>query len=131
MMRRLLVAGLLLAGCHAHQIGETKKESMASAPKGQQVSSERPVRTTPGSMLDEKAMQKLQEALNHHGEKVKISGILDDQTQAALKRFQRKNSQPGTGLPDYDSIRRLGLDPKDIYLGGTYRREAERKSTKK
>ena len=26
-----------------------------------------------------------------------------------------------TGMPDFDTLRRLGLDPKKIYLGGTAR----------
>ena len=28
-----------------------------------------------------------------------------------------------TGLPDYDTVRRLGLSAKSIYLGGTQRRD--------
>ena len=28
-----------------------------------------------------------------------------------------------TGLPDFDTLRRLGLDPKKMYLGGTKRRD--------
>src|SRR4051794_11237309 len=124
-MRRIgWIALMMLGGCHAHQIAQ-KQDTMASAPKGEQVRSARPVRTTPGSMLDKNAMSKLQEALNRHGQHVKVSGTLDDETQAALKRFQKSQDQPATGLPDYDTLHRLGLDPKAIYLGGTYRREAE------
>ncbi len=130
-MRRISwIALFVLAGCHAHQVGQNH-ETMASAPKGEQVKSARPVRTTPGSMLDKSAMSKLQEALSRHGEPVKVTGTLDDATQGALKRFQRQQDQPATGLPDYDTLHRLGLDPKDIYLGGTHRREAQRTSTKK
>jgi len=128
-MRRIVPILLLLAGCHAHQVGE-ERESMASAPKGQQVRSQRPVRTTPGSMIDHQSMVELQRALSRHGERVQASGVLDDATQAALRRFQKQQGQPATGLPDYDTLRRLGLDPKRVLLGGTYRREAERPSVR-
>ena len=114
----------LLAGCHAHQVA-SDHETLKSPPKTKQVSSERPVRTTPGAMLDLKAMREIQRALTHHGEPVGESGQLDRETQAALERFQRKQAQPATGIPDYDTLRRLGLDPKKIYLGGTARREAK------
>jgi N-acetyl-anhydromuramyl-L-alanine amidase AmpD len=77
-------------------------------------------------MLDAQSMRRIQEALDRHGERVTPSGTLDDATQAALKRFQRKQAQPATGMPDYDTLRRLGLDPKSIYLGGTRRRQATR-----
>src|SRR5262249_33628501 len=99
-------------------------------PGQEEVSSQRPVRTTPGGMLDPRSMRRIQEALNHHGEKVEASGQLDDATQVALRHFQRRQGQPGTGMPDYDTLRRLGLDPQEIYLGGVQRREASRKSNK-
>lgn len=128
-MRRMMYVGLfLLAGCHAHEVA-SNHQTMKTPSKQPQVSSERPVRTSPGSMLDKQSMRKLQHALNTHGEKVGESGELDDSTQAALKRFQKKQDQPATGLPDFDTLRRLGVDPKDIYLGGTQRTEAKRKST--
>jgi N-acetyl-anhydromuramyl-L-alanine amidase AmpD len=115
----------LLAGCHAHQVANDR-QTMSSPPQEKQVSSERPVRTTPAGMLDAQSMRRIQEALDRHGERVTPSGTLDDATQAALKRFQRKQAQPATGMPDYDTLRRLGLDPKSIYLGGTRRRQATR-----
>ena len=128
-MRRSPWLGLLLlAGCHAHEVARDR-QTMKSPPRQQEVASARPVRTTPGGMLDPQSMHKIQQALSRHGEKAGDSGQLDDATQAALKRFQRKQDQPATGLPDYDTLHRLGLDPKDIYLGGTQRREASRRSS--
>jgi peptidoglycan hydrolase-like protein with peptidoglycan-binding domain len=73
-------------------------------------------------MLDAQSMKKIQAKLH-----VAETGELDDKTQAALKAFQKKNDQPATGLPDFDTLRRLGLDPKDIYIGGTQRQQAKRK----
>jgi len=119
-MGRTVVVIALLMGCHAHQT-QGKQQSLATPPATRQVSSERPVRTTPGGMLDQKAIGKIQAALAHHGVKVASSGVLDQPTQAALRRFQKRQGIARTGLPDYDTLRRLGLDPKTIYLGGTAR----------
>ena len=64
---------------------------------------------------------------------LKLPFFWDDFPQFAFAttRSYRQLWTDATGLPYYDSLRRLGLDPKEVYLGGTYRREAERKSTKK
>lgn len=128
-MRRIAITMFLLSGvvgCHAHTTAQDKAQ-LESPPDTKQVSSARPVRTTPGGMLDPVAMHKLQHALASHGEKVQQTGLLDEQTQAAIRAFQKHQSQPATGLPDYDTLKRLGLDAQDIYLGGTKRRDAAAK----
>lgn len=107
-------------GCHAHTV-QSKQTTLETPPKEPQVASERPVRTTPGGMLDPKAMHEVQAALGRHGEKAPSSGQLDEETQAALRRFQGKEQIAKTGMPDFDTLRRLGLDPKKIDLGGTAR----------
>jgi hypothetical protein len=120
-MRRIIwLPLLLLAACHAHEV-QGKQTTMEAPPKEPQVSSERPVRTTPGGMLDPAAMKKVQAALSSHGVNAPSSGQLDEETQAALRRFQAKEKMAKTGMPDYDTLRRLGLDPKEIYLGGVQR----------
>jgi peptidoglycan hydrolase-like protein with peptidoglycan-binding domain len=120
-MRRIIwLPLLLLAACHAHEV-QGKQTTMEAPPKEPQVSSERPVRTTPGGMLDPASMKKVQQALSSHGVKAPSSGQLDEETQAALRRFQAKEKMAKTGMPDYDTLRRLGLDPKEIYLGGVQR----------
>jgi peptidoglycan hydrolase-like protein with peptidoglycan-binding domain len=120
-MNRVVVLVLVcFAACHAHQVQSTRT-TLETPPKTPQVSSERPVRTTPGGMLDPKAIGQLQTALDHHGVKLAHSGVLDEETQAALRRFQSREGIAKTGMPDYDTLRRLGLDPKALYLGGTAR----------
>jgi hypothetical protein len=111
---------LAAAGCHAHQV-QGKQTTLEAPPKEPQVSSERPVRTTPGGMLDPEAMRRLQAALSRHGVQAPSSGQLDEETQAALRKFQAREKMAQTGMPDYDTLRRLGLDPKKMYLGGTQR----------
>lgn len=132
-MRRTLWATpllLLFAGCHAHTV-QGKQTTLETPPKEPQVKSERPVRTTPGGMLDGKSMRQVQSALNHHGVKVAESGQLDEETQAALRKFQAREKSAQTGMPDFDTLRKLGLDPKKIYLGGTQRADAERPAQSK
>jgi peptidoglycan hydrolase-like protein with peptidoglycan-binding domain len=111
---------LLLAGCHAHEV-QAKQTTMETPPKEPQVSSERPVRTTPGGMLDPKSMREIQSALARHGVKAPSNGQLDEETQAGLRAFQRQEHIAATGMPDFDTLRRLGLDPKKIYVEGTQR----------
>ncbi len=124
-MKRILWLPLLtLAACHAHQV-QGKQTTLETPPKEPQVASERPVRTTPGGMLDPKAMHQLQGALNRHGVSTPASGQLDEETQAALRKFQRREKMAATGMPDFDTLRKLGLDPKAIYLGGTRRADAK------
>jgi peptidoglycan hydrolase-like protein with peptidoglycan-binding domain len=128
-MRRLVlwIPLVALAGCHAHttaaQTGKEAAEQMEKPPESKQVSSERPVRTTPGGMLDPQSLKQVQSALDKRGFKTSDSGQLDEETQAALRRFQKREHVAQTGLPDFDTLRRLGLDPKKIYLGGTQRRD--------
>jgi peptidoglycan hydrolase-like protein with peptidoglycan-binding domain len=120
-----LPAFAALPGCHAHQV-QAKQTTLETPPKEPQVSSERPVRTTPGGMLDPVAMRKVQSALSKHGVSAPSSGQLDEETQAALRKFQAKEQIAKTGMPDYDTLRRLGLDPKTIYLGGTARASSKK-----
>ncbi len=120
-MRRMVIALVLAAGCHAHQTAASR-QTAAGPPKVQQPSSERPVRTTPTAMLDAQSLRRIQSALGQRGYDAGQSGQLDDQTERALRRFQKHEKIAETGLPDYDTLRRLGLDPKAIYLGGTSRK---------
>ena len=123
-MRRLLWIPLVaLAACHAHTTAGKQQVQMEKPPDTKQVSSARPVRTTPGGMLDPAAMKQIQKKLSQKGFKASESGQLDEETQAALRKFQSHEHIASTGLPDYDTLRRLDLDPKKIYLGGTKRRD--------
>ncbi len=129
-MRRaiFLSIALALAGCHAHTVGSGQAEKLEKPPSAPQVSSERPVRTTPGGMLDPKSVHEVQHALARHGLSPGDSGQLDASTERALREFQRRKAMAVTGLPDYDTLRALGLDPKQIYVGGVERRKGNRAS---
>jgi hypothetical protein len=36
----------------------------------------------------------------------------------ALRRFQEKNNLPATGMPDHETVRKLGLNPNDMFKAG-------------
>lgn len=134
-MRRVLwIPLVVLAACHAHttaaQSGKEQSQ-MEKPPDTKQVQSERPVRTTPGGMLDPQAMKQIQAKLSHKGYQANESGQLDEPTQAALRKFQAHEHIASTGLPDFDTLRRLGLDPHKIYLGGTARRDQAKRNEAK
>jgi peptidoglycan hydrolase-like protein with peptidoglycan-binding domain len=134
MMRRRLmhvVGGLLLvAGCHAHEV-QNKQTTLEAPPQEPQVESARPVRTTPGGMLDPKSMHQIQAALSRHGVSAPSSGQMDDETQAAIRKFQKKQHIAETGMPDFGTLRQLGLDPKSIYVGGAKRASRNTPSPKR
>ncbi len=117
-----IVLAAVVGACHAHQTAGQGQRTLEKPPDTKQVSSERPVRTTPGGMLDDKSVRQIQSKLSARGFKTPESGQLDDATEAALRKFQAHEHIAQTGLPDFDTLRRLGLDPKSIYLGGTARR---------
>lgn len=48
-------------------------------------------------------------------EEVEETGQLDATTQEALRAFQRSEQLPETGLLDYESLRRLGIKPDEIF----------------
>ncbi len=129
-MRRGIAIALLLAGCHAHTT-QGRNQAQPEAPPGEEQKTARPVRTTPHAMLDAQAMRRVQEALARHGERVEATGELDAQTERALRAFQRREDMPPTGLPDYDTLDKLGLDAKQIFLGGTARKTRQRNEAKR
>jgi hypothetical protein len=130
-MRMLIVLPLFALGaCHAHQAASGANTAEAP-PKQQQVSSARPVRTTPHAMLDGKSMKQIQHALSERGYHVDASGRLDGPTKMALRRFQMHEKMAATGIPDYDTLRQLDLAPKAIDLGGTHRKTVEKHEAKR
>ena len=53
-------------------------------------------------------------------EKLTTGGFMKDDTngstEAALRRFQAAHDLPATGAPDHETVRRLGLNPDDLFL---------------
>jgi peptidoglycan hydrolase-like protein with peptidoglycan-binding domain len=51
----------------------------------------------------------LQEALNKQGVTVKVDGVLDEETRAAIKKYQSQHHVPVTGEPDKTTLDKLGV----------------------
>lgn len=74
---------------------------------------------------NEKAASEKKSAVEEEKEEQKVplaeldgvdkSGELDARTQEGLRAFQRSEKLPETGLPDYETLRRLHLSPDELY----------------
>ena len=59
--------------------------------------------------LTEPVVKALQEALNKQGIAVKVDGVLNDDTRAAVKKYQTQHHLPVTGEPDKATLDKLGV----------------------
>lgn len=48
-------------------------------------------------------------------EELEVTGTLDEPTQRVLGAWQRSEGLAETGLPDYQTLARLGLKPADVF----------------
>ena len=48
-------------------------------------------------------------------EQLEITAMLDEKTQRALGAFQKAENLPETGMPDYETLDRLGMEPSDLF----------------
>jgi len=73
-----------------------------------------PLATAPGALLAPGAEKKIRERLAADGFLAR-----DAESDAAmgegLRRFQRAKDLPATGVADQETVRRLGLDPDEIF----------------
>ncbi|HET6280431.1 MAG TPA: peptidoglycan-binding domain-containing protein [Polyangia bacterium] len=75
-----------------------------------------PIATSPAGLLKAGAEKKIQEKLASDGLlKSEKRGELDEPTRDALRHFQDSHDLPATGFPDHETIRRLGLNPDDLF----------------
>ena len=66
--------------------------------------------TSPAGLLAPGADDKIRDKLAAAGFAAKGKS-----TDEALRRFQRANDLPATGIPDHETVKKLGLDPNDIF----------------
>jgi hypothetical protein len=59
--------------------------------------------------LQEATIKALQQALNAQGVPVKVDGVLNDETRAAIRTFQSQHHLPVTGEPDRATLDKLGV----------------------
>jgi hypothetical protein len=95
-------------------------QDATSEERGVPPSGERPrVPASPRALLAPGAVAELQRALRERGLlRGHQPGELDRPTSAALRRFQQEEDLPDTGMPDRETLRRLGVDPEKAYRGG-------------
>lgn len=87
-------------------------EEQGVPPKG-----ERPrVPASPEALLAPGAVTEIQRALAEEGLLgAHREGELDRPTSAAVRRFQAQQGLAATGMPDRETLRRLGIDPEAAY----------------
>jgi len=150
-MKLILIASL--AACHSTttttdapraakeaepQAAEAKPTSTHASNSHMTVKPKKPgdatVSSSPDDLLEKGAAKKIQEALATKGYSVKATGVIDDQTEAGLRKFQKKEDIAEHGIPDEITVTRLGLDPRDVYKSNAIgdkekneKREAEKK----
>ena len=75
-----------------------------------------PLAQAPDGLLTPGAEQKIHDKLS-------AGGFMKDDastsTGAALRRFQAAHDLPSTGVPDHETVRRLGLNPDDLFRKAT------------
>jgi len=76
-----------------------------------------PVASTPQGLMRDGAERRIQERLHARGllDSDDRSGVLDGETRAALRAFQKSQGLPVTGLPSYETVDHLGLDLDAIF----------------
>ncbi len=87
-------------------------EEKGVPPKG-----ERPrVPASPEALLAPGAVTEIQRSLAEEGLLgAHREGELDAATSAAVRRFQEQQGLAATGMPDRETLRRLGIDPEAAY----------------
>jgi peptidoglycan hydrolase-like protein with peptidoglycan-binding domain len=81
------------------------------APTGEQPKTT-PLAQAPEGLLKPGAEQKIHDKLSAGGF---VKEDANDSTEAALRRFQAAHDLPATGVPDHETVRRLGLNPDDLF----------------
>jgi hypothetical protein len=81
------------------------------APTGEQPKGT-PLAQAPEGLLMPGAEQKIHDKLSAGGF---MKEDANASTGAALRRFQAAHDLPSTGVPDHETVRRLGLNPDDLF----------------
>ena len=76
-----------------------------------------PVASAPSGLLKPGAEEKIRDKLGADGEKAgRAGGESAGSMGAALKKFPAAHDLPATGKPDMETVRKLGLNPDDIFV---------------
>ena len=104
------------AAPEAKEEAGTKKRAPARqrAPEAATKPGDVPVSTSPAGLLAPGADDKIRD-------KLAAAGFAADgkSTKEALRRFQKANDLPATGIPDHETVKKLGLDPNETFRAAT------------
>ncbi len=128
MSRNVVLASLVavaLAACrHSEKVGEpsgagpaepSKKEARIPPHAGRPA-----VAADPAGLMRRGSAKRIEEALHSKGylresSAKESANDLTPEATVALRRFQRDQGLAATGAPDRETLRRLGLDPQEVY----------------
>ena len=106
-------------GCgHTHKTPPPPSAVRPTQPeRGQAVETGLPISSTPRGILRDGAERKIQQRLQDKGllDANHAEGWLDPATREALRKFQKQEGLPPTGLPSYETVRHLHLDLDSIF----------------
>ncbi len=76
-----------------------------------------PVASTPQGLMHDGAENRIQERLRARGllGAEQRTGRFDLATREALRKFQKREGLPATGLPSYETVEHMGLELDSIY----------------
>jgi peptidoglycan hydrolase-like protein with peptidoglycan-binding domain len=78
-----------------------------------------PVATAPDALLAPGAEREIRERLISGGFLAADADKSNGATRAAIRKFQKAQDLPATGVPDAETVKRLGLDPDKTFRRGT------------
>jgi putative peptidoglycan binding protein len=90
-----------------------------------------PISSTSHGILQEGAELKIQRRLQEKGllDGHPAEGQLDPQTREALRKFQKQEGLPPTGLPSYETVQHLQLDLDAVFQTASHPRERPESSS--
>jgi pyruvate/2-oxoglutarate dehydrogenase complex dihydrolipoamide acyltransferase (E2) component len=127
---RIALLALFVGGCgHAKKTDaeepkqatektEEKTEQKTSEPrrvKEKQDPAAVPVASSPEGLLAPGAEEQIREKLAAGDYLKGGSGAKSGSTREGIRRFQEANDLPATGAPDHTTVRKLGLDPDQVF----------------
>jgi peptidoglycan hydrolase-like protein with peptidoglycan-binding domain len=101
-MRRLILAALMAVAAGG---AVAWAQASANEPRHPHSLASPPARAT----LTEATIKALQAALNKQGIVLKVDGVLNNETRAAIRKYQSQHQFPVTGEPDSATLEKLGV----------------------
>jgi len=78
-----------------------------------------PVATRPEALLAPGADHDIRDKLAERGFMKEGAGSSQSSTREGIRRFQRAEDLPATGIADQETVKRLGLDPEKVFRKAT------------